>query len=207
MNHLIVVAHPASDSFTMALARTYASELEALGQKPQMRDLYRMGFDPVLTAYELEGVGADHPARADVAQAQADLRAADVVTIMYPLWWLSMPAMMKGYIDRVFARGFAYESANGRVHGLLAGKQAVLVTVSGAPLPMLVKSGDWAAVQTLQDTHILRSAGFELLEHLHFDEVAPGLPAAVIDQHLERVRLFARGRFAPVAGAVAAPAS
>jgi NAD(P)H dehydrogenase (quinone) len=64
-------------------------------------------------------------------------------------WWLSMPAIMKGYIDRVFARGFAYESRNGVVRGLL----------SGAPLPLLVQSGNWNAVQVLQDTHILRSTG------------------------------------------------
>jgi Flavodoxin-like fold len=56
-----------------------------------------------------------------------------------------MPAMMKGYIDRVFARGFAYESHNGSVRGLLSGKKSVLRTISGAPLPLLVKSGNWSA--------------------------------------------------------------
>ena len=85
---------------------------------------------------------------------------------------------MKGYIDRVFARGFAYKSRNGVVHGLLSGKQSVLITISGASLPMLVKIGDWAAVQALQDTNILRSAGFAVLEHVHFDEVAPQLSGA-----------------------------
>jgi len=57
-----------------------------------------------------------------------------------------MPAMMKGYIDRVFARGFAYGSRDGVVHGLLSGRKSVLITVSGAPLPLLVKSGNWNAV-------------------------------------------------------------
>ena len=50
-----------------------------------------------------------------------------------------MPAMMKGDIDRVFARGFAYESLGDIVHGLLSGKKAVLITISGAPLPVLVE--------------------------------------------------------------------
>ena len=195
MKHLIVAAHPAIDSFTMALTRAYAEELEALGHTQRTRDLYRMGFDPVLAAHELLPVSAAHPASADVVAAQDEIWWADALTVIYPLWWLSMPAMMKGYIDRVFARGFAYESANGTVHGLLSGKQAVSITVSGAPLPMLVKSGVWTAVQALQDTHILRSAGFELLEHLHFDEVAPQLSAEVVDQHLARVRSCASRHF------------
>ena len=106
-----------------------------------------------------------------------------------------MPAMMKGYIDRVFARGFAYESHNGVVRGLLEGKRAVLITISGAPLPLLVRSGNWNAVQVLQDTHILRSTGFDLLEHLHFDEVVPELPTVTVEMHMERARFCARKHF------------
>lgn len=195
MKHLIVVAHPAEDSFTMALTRAYADELAMLGHDVREFDLYRMGFDPVLAAHELLPIGVDHPISADVAEAQSDIRAAAALTVIYPLWWLSMPAMMKGYIDRVFAQGFAYDAQNGVVHGLLTGKKAVLMTVSGAPLPLLVKSGDWHAVEALQDTHIFRAAGFELLEHLHFDEVVPLLSAAVVDRHLVRIRSCARQHF------------
>jgi NAD(P)H dehydrogenase (quinone) len=195
MKHLVVAAHPAEDSFTMGLTRTYAAELEKLGHRQLTCDLYRMGFDPVLAADELLPVSADHPVSADVRKAQDDIRAADVLTVIYPLWWLSMPAMMKGYIDRIFARGFAYESHNGVVRGLLSGKKAVLITISGAPLPLLVKSGGWDAVQVLQDTHIFRSAGFELLEHLHFDEVAPHLPNTVAEHHMARARSCARRHF------------
>jgi NAD(P)H dehydrogenase (quinone) len=195
MKHLVVVAHPAEDSFTMGLMRTYAAELEKLGHSQRTYDLYRMGFNPVLAARELMPVSADHPVSTDVVRAQDDLRAADVLTVIYPLWWLSMPAMMKGYIDRVFARGFAYESHNGIVHGLLAGKKSILITISGAPLPLLVKSGNWNAVQVLQDTHVFRSAGFELLEHLHFDEVIPHLSGAIVEQHMARARSCARQHF------------
>lgn len=169
MKHAIVAAHPAENSLTMSLTRAYAAEVERLGHRQQTSDLYRMGFNPVLGARELLSASANDAPSDDVSRLQADLLAADVLTVIYPLWWLSMPAMMKGYIDRVFARGFAYEARNGVVHGLLSGKKAVVVTISGAPMPALVKSGDWNAVETLQDTHIFRAAGFELLEHLHFD--------------------------------------
>lgn len=195
MKHLIVAAHPAEHSFTIGLARAYAAELETLGHRQQTYDLYRMGFNPVLSAHELVPVDAGHPADPDVKQAQDDIRAADVLTVIYPLWWMSMPAMMKGYIDRVFARGFAYVSKDGVVHGLLSGRKAVLITISGAPLPVLVKSGRWNAVEMLQDTHIFRAAGFELLEHLHFDEVAPHLAETVAGEHMARVRACARAHF------------
>jgi NAD(P)H dehydrogenase (quinone) len=175
--------------------RAYAAELEKLGHSLRIYDLYRMGFDPVLTAHELVPASADHPVSADVVRAQDDIRAADALTVIYPLWWLSMPAMMKGYIDRVFARGFAYEADNGVVHGLLVGKKSILITVSAAPLPLLAANGRWNAVQVLQDTHIFRSTGFELLEHLHFDEIAPHLSDAIAERHMTRVRSCARQHF------------
>ena len=195
MKHLVVVAHPVPTSFTMGLAHAYVAELENLGHDAQMRDLYRMQFDPVLPAHELALAEAGRPPDASVAAAQDDIRNADVLTMIYPLWWMSMPAMMKGYIDRVFARGFAYEAHQGVVHGLLSGRKCVLVTISGAPLSVLTENGRWEALQVLQDTHIFRSAGFDLLEHLHFDEVVPHLAGTVVEQHMERIRACARQHF------------
>lgn len=195
MNHLIVVAHPSADSFTMGLARSYADELQRLGHRQQTCDLYRMGFDPVLAAQEIAPIGEGRLVPAAVLKAQDDVRAADVLTVIYPLWWLSMPAILKGYIDRVFARGFAYELHKGVVRGLLAGRKAVMITVSGAPLPALVKSGNWNAMQVLQDTHVFRSTGFDLLEHVHFDEVVPQLSRIAAEQHIETVRCCARRHF------------
>jgi NAD(P)H dehydrogenase (quinone) len=117
----------------MGLARAYAAELEHLGHEVQMRDLYRMRFDPVLAAHGLTPADAANPPDADVAAAQDDVRGAAVLTVIYPLWWLSMPAMMKGYVDRVFARSVAYEAREGVVHRLFSGKKCILVTISDAP--------------------------------------------------------------------------
>ncbi len=85
MKHLVVAAHPAEQSFTMGLVRTYAAELEKLGHSQRTCDLYRTGFNPVLTAPELVPVSSDHPVSAEIAQAQDDIRGADVLTIIYPL--------------------------------------------------------------------------------------------------------------------------
>jgi NAD(P)H dehydrogenase (quinone) len=195
MRHLVIVAHPAEDSLTMRVAHTYAAELERLNHTQRTCDLYRMGFNPVLGKEELLSGAPGHLACADVVSAQKDISRADALTLIYPLWWLSMPAILKGYVDRVFARGFAYESENGVVRGLLAGKKAVLITLSGAPLPLLVKSGNWNAVQTLQDTHILRAVGFELLEHLHFDSVVQQMANEIGAAHLQSAKLCAQTHF------------
>ncbi len=85
MKHLIVVADPAENSFTMGLTRAYVAELEKLGHNQRTYDLYRMRSNPVLTAHELLPVSAKHPVDADVVQAQDDIRAADVLTVIYPL--------------------------------------------------------------------------------------------------------------------------
>lgn len=199
--HLVVVAHPVEDSFTMSLARAYVGELVRAGHDVRFRDLYRMGFDPLLSAAELTGDKDPHVRMVDVVAAQKDVIEADVVTAIYPLWWMAMPAMMKGYIDRIFSRGFAYESREGKVHGLLSGRQAAAITISGAPLAVLVEDGRWQAMQLLQDTHIFRAAGFDFVGHLHFDEVGPALTPAAAATDLARVREFVREHFAPVPAA------
>jgi len=194
MKHLVIVAHPRTDSLTMSLARAYIAELAALGHQHTLHDLYCIGFDPVLTSAEM--VQTQSRSRLpEVLQAQQDLEAADVITVFYPLWWLSMPAILKGYIDRVFARGFAYESREGIVHGLLTGRKCVIVTLSGTPLPVLAGTGRWDAVKMLQDTHVFRAVGFELLEHLHFDHIEPGLPATAVNEHFAHVRRCAHEHF------------
>src|SRR5450755_3319899 len=87
MQHLIVVAHPLEDSITMKLARAYALELQQLGHSQQTHDLYRMCFNPVMGAHELEPLSIGHAADTDVAQAQQDVCNADALTVIYPLWW------------------------------------------------------------------------------------------------------------------------
>jgi NAD(P)H dehydrogenase (quinone) len=194
MDHLIIVAHPLINSVTMKLARAYALELKQLQRHPEMYDLYRMGFNPVLSAAELEPLrkGREPP---QIVQAQAAVASADALTVIYPLWWATMPGILKGYVDRVFARGFAYEGSQGETRGLLSGKQCVLITLSGSPMAMLRETGDWGAIDQLQDSHIFRSCGFELLEHLHVGSVEPPITPATLAAFEERVRACARRHF------------
>jgi NAD(P)H dehydrogenase (quinone) len=197
MNHLIIVAHPLIDSVTMKLARAYALALEEIGQRQRTHDLYRMCFNPVLSADELEPLSIQRDPRSDISQAQAEITVAEALTVIYPLCWASMPAILKGYMDRVFARSFAYEARGGETKGLLRGKQCVLITLSGSPMSLLRETGEWRAIDVLQDTHVFRSSGLELVEHLHVESAEPRITPETIAANIARVRACARRHFGP----------
>ena len=188
MKHLIIVADPSTKSLTTALTRANSAELEDLGHEQQTYDLYRIGFNPVLRAEESSPIASDRSANLDVGILQDDICSADVLTLIYPLSWMSMPATMKGFVDRVFVRGFAYDSRDGLAYGLLACRKCILITVSEAPPPRLVNSGIWNAVQVLHEPYFLRACGFELLAHLHFSGIVPNLSKSATDHCLTRVQ-------------------
>lgn len=129
MHTLWVVAHP--DQHTSLNARLRDVGVRALrrqGWTVDLSDLYAEAWDPVLRA---EG-------GPDVAAAQRRLRCADLLVVQFPLWWYGMPAILKGWIDRVFQSGFAYDvvdPATGRARkygdGGLAGKRALAVVTAG----------------------------------------------------------------------------
>jgi len=99
-----------------------------------------------------------------------------------------MPAMMKGYIDRVLSCGFAYDLKNDVMIPRLTGKKALIFTSSGADMAYLRRSKQWRAMRTLEDDHILSLCGIALLDHVHFASITPDLPKRSIEKHLATVR-------------------
>lgn len=136
MNVLIVYAHPAADSLNGALKDFAAGHLQAAGHEVRVSDLYAMEWKATLEAAEIPE-RVDH--RADVLAEQEKLRWADVVIFQFPLWWFSMPAIMKGWVERVYTYGFGYgvgEHSDVRWgdrygEGTLAGKRAMLMVTAG----------------------------------------------------------------------------
>lgn len=129
MNVLAVYAHPNPASFCHALLERVTKELRGEGHKVRIKDLYAEGFDPVFSAEELAAVNA-RQVPAVIAREQDDLRWADALVIIYPLWWYSQPAILKGWIDKVFTHGFAFGYGPEGLKGLLpVDKVLVIVTV------------------------------------------------------------------------------
>jgi len=98
----------------------------------------------------------------------------------------------------VFARGFAYEARVGVWLPGTHGRKALHTdTLSGSPFSRLLDSGEWQAIDTLQDAHIFRSSGFDLIEHLHFDGVEPPTPEEALERDLAACDPALSGTLAP----------
>lgn len=141
MNVLIVHAHPEPQSFTTALKDLAVSELTKAGHQVVVSDLYEMNFNPVASAddfsqrknpdylvYALEQrLGYETKTIAADIQAEVDkVLAADLIIFSFPLYWFSLPAILKGWIDRVFVSGVTYGGKRFYNQGGLKGKKALL---------------------------------------------------------------------------------
>lgn len=133
----VVHCHPLTESYNHALFRTIVTTLEQSGHQVIATDLYREGFDPALTPDERAGYHAPaYAAGADITAYVDGLRRIDAIIFCYPHWWFSMPALLKGYFDRVWAPGtaFAHDLAGGRITPLLTNiKLFGVVTSYGSP--------------------------------------------------------------------------
>ena len=108
MRALIVFCHPKEDSFTGSVLATVRERLDAAGAEYRVRDLYRSNFAPVLTAGEIDIYLDESVNTGPVAQDVEDLRWADTLIFVYPTWWYGLPAMLKGWLDRVLVPGVAF---------------------------------------------------------------------------------------------------
>lgn len=132
---LIVLAHPLAESLCARLAALAQAEARAAGWEVTVRDLYATGFDPRLSAAERGSYYAGF-AGESVAVERAELAAAEALILLFPTWWFGFPAILKGWFDRVWAPGTAYDHAPdlGAMRPRLQGLREVLaVTTLGAP--------------------------------------------------------------------------
>lgn len=131
----VVHSHPLTDSFNHALFRIIVDQLE---QRHQViaTDLDRERFSPVMTEAERRSYFQPSYSGDEVAPLTRQLREADGIIFCFPHWWFSMPAMLKGYFDRVWAPGtaFTHDLNGGRIKPLLTNiKLFGVVTTYGSP--------------------------------------------------------------------------
>lgn len=136
MRVLVVYAHPLGDSFAAVLRDAVVKQLRAAGHEVDLCDLYAEGFDPVLTAAERRAYNTAHPDLSAIEPHVARLRAAEALVVCFPTWWYGMPAMLKGWFDRVWVTGVAFTlpEGGGAIRPALHNIQKfAVVTTYGSP--------------------------------------------------------------------------
>lgn len=135
MKCLVVVAHPLPDSLCRSLARLATKELEAAGHEVTVEDLYDSGFSAALTEAERRSYYAVPFDASAVAGEAARLAEADALMLVFPTWWYGFPAILKGWFDRVWSPGIAFDhSADfGPIKPRLKLRHVLAITTLGSP--------------------------------------------------------------------------
>lgn len=157
MNVFVLFAHPEpTQSFQAALLNCSLRQLEADGHSVQVSNLYEMGFNPVASAadfgsrrfperlqYDREQKHAvEHGGFAEDIQTEIDkVLWCDLFIVQFPMYWFSMPAIMKGWFDRVFVNGQIYGAGRRFEAGGLSGRKAMICTSTGGPETMFQPDG------------------------------------------------------------------
>lgn len=113
MKALVVYCHPNPQSFTAAVRDVVMDELRSAGAETRLIDLYAESFDPLLTRDGLARYEDETQNRAGLEDHIAHLEWCDALIFVYPTWWYGLPAMLKGWLDRVFVPGMAFELPKG----------------------------------------------------------------------------------------------
>lgn len=189
-SHLVILGHPSPDSFNAAVANAYVDAVRAKHQQAVLRDLYALKFDPLMTEQErTAGDPDDLPAD---ARRELDLAMeADVIVFVYPLWFGAPPAIVKGYLDRVFGAASREREFYDTGRGPLAGKALAVLSTSGASLPWLEGQGVWISLRQSFDQYLKAVIGFSRSDHYHADAIVDDLSPAHAEQVLFEVAQFA----------------
>ncbi len=147
MHILTILDHPNPASFSAAVAEQFSIGAKAAGHTVEIADLHAEGFNPVFTMADTDT--RDHsPAPQDVLQEQQRIARADAICLVFPLFWWGMPSMTKGWVDRVWSWGWAYDQLDDPEISLQRPRSGVLLVPAGARSDEMDQLGQTAALDT-----------------------------------------------------------
>ena len=160
MHALIVVAHPDPKSLTHSVATHLSKGVSTSGHTFELADLAAEAFDPRFNTADIALYRREVPPPTDVAAEQARIDRADALVLVYPVYWWSMPGLLKGWVDRVFANGWAYdEGPDTKLVKKLHHLRVHLVAIGGANLQTYARHGYFGAMRTQIDHGIFDYCG------------------------------------------------
>lgn len=197
--HVVVLAHPNRSSFNGLVADAYCDAVRACGQEAIVRDLYGMGFDPLLKDHERPG-RQGFTLSEDVEAEHDAIRGSNVFVMVYPIWFGMPPAMMKGYVDRVLGAGVTPQDVQHRTAmTLMKGQRLVNITSSGASKHWLNEQDQMESLRNVLGRYLLHAFAMKDYQDLHFGETVEGLEQEYVDQNLGVVDERARSICAAIA--------
>lgn len=140
MHILTVLDHPNPNSFTAAAVAQFNAGAEAAGHTVEVADLHKEGFDPRWTMADV-AEDRDSAGLEDVVREQERILRADAICLAFPLFWWGMPAMIKGWVDRVFMWGWAYDQLGEAETSLLRARTGLLLVPAGVRSDNPVQQG------------------------------------------------------------------
>lgn len=171
MRVIVILAHPKPDSFNAAVCAALCKGLREAGHEADVADLCADGFDPVMRGPELDELGRGLPLR-DVAGYQRRIMRAQGLAFLFPVWWFGPPAILKGFVDRVFQEGFAFRlGAAGSVRGLLPQRKALVINTAGARAPLYRLFRFARPMEKTFDEWTLKTCGIREVRHVFFHDV------------------------------------
>ena len=192
IRHVVIRAHPSPQSFNASIANKYCETVRAYGQVAEVRDLYGMGFDPLLKEDERPRAGGIMLSPDVKAEIDA-IRGADMYVLVYPVWFAMPPAILKGYIDRVLGAEITARQIQDRAGAsVLSGRHMLSITTSGAREVWLDEQGQVESLRNLSTRYLRNAFGMASCEHLHFGHIVQGLSERSADQYLYDVQERAR---------------
>ncbi|RJL33351.1 NAD(P)H oxidoreductase [Bailinhaonella thermotolerans] len=181
MHALLVVAHPRTDSLTARVAARARESLETSGYTVDLLDLHAEGFDPRMTPEdEPDWTDRDKAYSPEVRAHMARVEAADAIVVVFPVWWFGLPAILKGWIDRVWNYGFAY----GRRPARLAAKRMHWIGLTGYTEEVFVEGG-WNDL--LERTLKVGVSAFCAIEDTEVTLIHGAVPDTPTPAHPERI--------------------
>lgn len=189
MKNLIIYAHPNPASLNHFFKQTVLESLEKFGEEIILRDLNEINFNPVLSLEDMNGQRMGKVTE-DVQTEQDFITWADRIIFIYPIWWTGMPAIMKGYIDRVFSYGFAYRYDQGVQKGLLSGKSTIIINSHGKSNAEYAESGLDKALALTSDTGIFNYCGLKIQQHFYFDKADRASAESILEWKNEIITVF-----------------
>ncbi|MEP7455384.1 NAD(P)H-dependent oxidoreductase [Phyllobacterium sp. SB3] len=199
MHALIVISHPEPNSLTSSIAARIGEGLlhSGTGHSYELADLTAEGFDPRFSEGDIAAHRKKAPAPSDVADEQARIDKSDALVLVFPVYWWSMPGLLKGWIDRVFSNGWAYDDGDGKLEKKLGHLPIHLVGIGGADAGTYEKHGYDDAMKTQIDHGIFDYCGAPVVSSTlllesdsqdpakHFD-TAHNIGTSLFETHIQR---------------------